>query len=178
MSKSRTRQADDALDASPFAGDLATELRPEPRRFTPPRATGWLAAGIVAVAGFLGGVQAHKSWGGAETPAAGVQRPAFNGGGGFGGGRTIGTVTKIEGGYLYLKTADGTTVKVKTGADTKITISEQGKTSDLKNGSSLVVSGTTGDDGTLDATAITEGAAPQGGPGSGDGGRPPAGQND
>jgi hypothetical protein len=97
------------LRTSPFDGDLAEELAAaEPRqdRRRIPSATLFLAAGVLVVAGFVGGVQADKHWGTKQTPtgfgrlagAAGQgggypgrgggtgRRGAYGQGGGFGQG--------------------------------------------------------------------------------------------
>lgn len=97
------------LRTSPFDGDLAEELAAaEPRqdRRRIPSATLLLAAGVLVVAGFVGGVQADKHWGTKQTPtgfgrlagAAGQgggypgrgggtgRRGAYGQGGGFGQG--------------------------------------------------------------------------------------------
>jgi hypothetical protein len=163
----------DLLDSSPFEGDLDAELAPRPRRAKLPGVTLWLGAGVLAVVGFLGGVQAHKSWGGdggtttgaGANPGAGFNRTGAGGfGGGGQGGGTTGTVTKVVGDTVYLKTADGKTVKVKTGGDTKITLSGTGKADDLKSGASIVVRGETAADGTVTATTVTEGGGTSGPP--------------
>jgi hypothetical protein len=179
----RTRPKDDVpasvdlLENSPFTGDLDAQLAPQPRRAKLPGLTLWLGAGVLAVVGFLGGVQADKTWGGsggtgtAAGPAAASNRGAGGtggfggfGGGGQGGGGTTGTVTKVVGDVVYLKTADGKTVKVKTGDTTKITLSGTGKAKDLKSGASIVVRGETGSDGTVTATTVTEGGGTNGQP--------------
>ena len=162
------------LEDSPFQGDLDAELAPRPRRVRLPGVTLWLGAGLVAVAGFVGGVQAHKSWGGSSSTgtAAGPAAAGNRGGGGFGGGGqgggqgggTTGTVTKVVGDTVYLKTTDGKTVKVKTGDTTKITLSGTGKAKDLKSGASIVVRGETASDGTVTATTVTEGGGTSGPP--------------
>jgi hypothetical protein len=160
------------LENSPFQGDLDAELAPRPKRVKLPGVTLWLGAGVVAVAGFLGGVQAHKSWGDssgtgtAASPAATGNRGGggFGGGGGGQGGGTTGTVTKVVGDTVYLKTTDGKTVKVKTGDTTKITLSGTGKAKDLKSGASIVVRGETASDGTVTATTVTEGGGTSGPP--------------
>ncbi len=60
---------------------------------------------------------------------------------------------------MYVKTAQGTDVKVSTSDSTTVGVTQQGKLSDLKPGSTVVVQGQAGDDGTVAAQAITQQAA-------------------
>jgi hypothetical protein len=81
---------EELLRTSPFDGDLAEELAAaEPRndRRRIPSPTVLLAAGVLVVAGFVGGVQADKHWGAKQTPAGFPQLagPAGQGGGGYSG---------------------------------------------------------------------------------------------
>ncbi|WP_344267093.1 hypothetical protein [Actinomadura napierensis] len=195
------------LSTSPFDGDLDAELTARPKKRSLPGPTLYLGAGIVLVAGFLGGVQAEKwksddsgSPGGGPAAAGGYGRtggrasggyggglpgqagaggsgteqggrggtgvgggsgagPGGGFGGGFGGGgMTAGTVTKIVGNTLYLRTSDGKTVKVKTSGSTRISITKDGKLGDLGSGVTVVVRGTTGKDGSVTATTVNQGS--------------------
>ncbi|WP_433181103.1 hypothetical protein [Actinoallomurus sp. CA-150999] len=84
---------EELLRTSPFEGDLTEELaaaEPRPARRIP-SATALLAAGVLVVAGFVGGVQADKHWGTKQSPTGFAQfaRGSGQGGGGylgFGGG--------------------------------------------------------------------------------------------
>ncbi|MEU8302935.1 hypothetical protein AB0C84_05180 [Actinomadura sp. NPDC048955] len=67
-------------------------------------------------------------------------------------------MTKVVGSTLYLRTASGETVKVKTTGTTKIRIVEDGKLRDLGAGATVVVQGSTGQDGALTATSVNEGS--------------------
>ncbi|MEO3784977.1 hypothetical protein ABGB12_16690 [Actinocorallia sp. B10E7] len=168
IKKARHRSDDPeetVLDESPFQGDLNTELKAAPKRRRPGPTT-VLVAGVIAVAGFIGGIQAHKTWGaeesgGAPTAAGGGQNgqrsQSGQGPGGSFGGMTSGTVAEVKDGVIYVKTSDGKTVQVKTSGDTKITLSEEGSAKDLKSGASVVVQGETADDGTVTASTVTEG---------------------
>ncbi|MXQ65027.1 hypothetical protein GQ466_13375 [Actinomadura rayongensis] len=180
----------DLLATSPFEDDLDDALAAVPPRRALPGPTLYLAAGVLLVVGFLGGVQAQKWNSGTSTgtPAAQPGRGAFPGGygggqgtgarggyggapgggfggapgagGGFGGGLTTGTVTKVSGDTLWVKTPDGKTVKVKTGGSTSVNITREGSLKDLGEGASVVVRGSAGDDGTVTATQVTEGGRP------------------
>ncbi len=174
IKKARHRSDDPeetVLDVSPFQGDLNTELKAEPKRARP-GLTAILVAGVIAVAGFVGGIQAHKTWGAEESGGAptaaggGPNGQRFQGGrgeqggqgpGGSFGGMTSGTVVEVEDGVIHVKTSDGKTVQVKTSGDTKVTLSEEGSAKDLKSGASVVVQGETADDGTVTASTVTEG---------------------
>jgi hypothetical protein len=158
------------LDTSPYPDDLREELAVQPRAGLS-KLTLALAAGVVLVAGIIIGIQAGKlSGGSAGTAAALQQRPAGvqqappgygARQGGFaqrmGGGGTIGTVKKVEGGKIYVKTMDGATVTVTTDEQTTVQIAKPGKVSDLQKGSTITVRGRQGDDGSLTAASITQG---------------------
>ncbi|MEU6716611.1 hypothetical protein ABZ897_34540 [Nonomuraea sp. NPDC046802] len=178
------------LDSSPYPDDLREELAVQPRQGAS-KLTLALAAGVVLVAGIIIGIQAENMLGASDPPAA-----AGPMGGGFGqrqgaqgqpqgqspgqpfgqrgagqrmGGGTVGTVEKVEDGTVYLKTMNGESVTVTTDDKTAVQISKPGKVSDLKSGTTVVVRGRPGDDGSVTAASITQGA--QGGTG-GQGGAP------
>ena len=168
----RDDPAETVLDGDPFEGDLSARLAKAPECGRLPGPTVLLVAGLVAVAGFIGGVQAHKTWGDRESASAGPASPGSgqNGrsqggfpqgsgpGNGSSGGLTSGTVTEVADGVIRLKTSDGRTVRVRTGGDTEITVSEKGSLKDLKSGTSVVVRGETAEDGTVTASSVTEGS--------------------
>ncbi|MFA1546720.1 hypothetical protein [Actinomadura chokoriensis] len=190
---------DDAelLSSSPFDDDLDATLEAGPRRRSLPGPTLYLAAGIILVAGFLGGVQAQK-WssdgsgssgtgpagglaggraaggyggmpgggmpgggfppgGGSET-GGGPMGGGAAGGGAAGGDATTGTIVKIVGNTIYLRTASGQTVKVKTSGTTKVRITENGALKDLGSGATVTVRGSKGEDGTVTATTVNKGS--------------------
>ncbi|MFI7699801.1 hypothetical protein [Nonomuraea sp. NPDC049480] len=159
----------DQLDSSPYPDDLREELAVRPAKGMS-KLTLALAAGVVLVAGVLIGLQAGKlSGAAAAAPAAGPgaqQLPPGYGGrqGGFAqrmGGGTIGTVEKVEGGKVYVKTMDGSTVTVTTTGQTTVQIAEPGKVSDLKAGTTVTVRGRQGGDGSVTAESITQGGGPR-----------------
>ncbi|APU43407.1 hypothetical protein [Streptomyces sp. TN58] len=129
-------QDTDLLAGSPFAGDLDADLKAAPARRRLPGVALFLAAGVVAVGGFIGGVYVEKGTGdtsgarpsGGQMPggdAAAGNRPqgrlpgaTGEGGGGGGQGRqgmSSGTISKIKDGVVEVTTPDGKTVEVKTG---------------------------------------------------------------
>ncbi|SEM35353.1 hypothetical protein [Nonomuraea pusilla] len=161
------------LDSSPFQDDLREELAAQPRRGVS-RLTVGLAAGVVLVAGILIGIQAGRLSGSpsaASAPSglsgtfAGQRQPGAGGlpggygqrGAAQGGGGTMGTVEKVEDGKVYVLTTDGSTVTVTTTGETAVRVTAPGEVSDLKPGSTVVVRGQRGQDGTVAASSITEG---------------------
>ncbi|MFL6055562.1 MAG: hypothetical protein ACJ72W_22080 [Actinoallomurus sp.] len=177
------------LRTSPFDGDLAEELAAaEPRqdRRRIPSATLFLTAGVLVVAGFVGGVQADKHWGTKQTPtgfgrlagAAGQggggypglgggtsRRGAYGQGGGFGqgggsgqGGAAPGTTgtVKLVDGDIIYVQTPGGIVRVKTTGATKVSVTKSAKLKDLKAGASVVVQGTPAQDGSVAATTVTQ----------------------
>jgi hypothetical protein len=95
----------------------------------------------------------------------------FTGGGGFGGTQgggtgttgaaaaaaTTGTVKLVDGNTIYITTAAGDTVTVKTSGSTSVQTATKGTVKDVKAGQSITVQGATGTDGTVTATSVTAG---------------------
>jgi hypothetical protein len=141
------------------------------RRGSPPIVTLVLGGVLVLVLGFFGGLGVSKLTGGSgESPRAfpsgrfsafGTGGPRQPGGGG--GGVTVGTVEKIVGSTVYLKTPDGKTVKVTTTGHTSVHVSKPGTVADLTKGSTVVVRGSQ-KNGTVSADRIDQGGAGLRGP--------------
>jgi ferric-dicitrate binding protein FerR (iron transport regulator) len=175
------------LNTSPFEGDLAEELAAEPRpRRRPPSITVLLGAGVLIVGGFVGGVQVDRHWGAKKSsdPAAlirqlaagrGTQGGGAGGAGGLGGGQaggqtggqtggqgntqaagTTGTVKLVDGDTIYVQTPSGI-VRVRTSGSTKVTLAKKSTVKALKAGSTVVVQGSPGQDGTVTATSVQGG---------------------
>jgi hypothetical protein len=164
----------DDLLAQPLDDDLNERIsKAAPRRLAN-RATYVLAGLALLVVGFVGGAQVQKSYGTAPaaTGAPGGANPAafasqFAGRGGqFPGGNTgtgtgqtgarggiTGTVKLVDGTTVYVETADGQTLIVKTSGTT--TVSAPGALKDLTAGSSVTIVGQNAD-GTVTATSITK----------------------
>jgi hypothetical protein len=161
-------------------GDLNAELKQNKRGVN--KVTLGLIGAVLLVASFFGGIATHAAL---AKPAAQNQaasgnpnRPFGNGQFGNGTGRngnggtgngtgangnngfrgTAGTIDHVDGTDVYVKTQDGRTVKVTTTDSTQVRITQQGKVTDLKQGQTVVVQGTTGSDGSVSAQVITEGA--------------------
>jgi hypothetical protein len=170
--------ADDVdLASDPFADDLSAELAARaPRRYAT-RTTAVLAGLVLAVGGFLAGAQVQKHFG---TPAAGSSQDSSSqsrsgrssanfADGNFGGGRqggaapqasaaatslTTGTVKLMDGSTVYVETADGNLVTVRTNGSTAVQVT--GALTDLKPGTQVSVEGPAGGDGIVTATKVTK----------------------
>jgi hypothetical protein len=173
----RILSPEEILAEPPDALDISAELAAPPRRKLP-WLTLLLAGGLVAGAGFLGGVLVEKSQGsssngsgrafgaagrtGTGTGASGRGGTSGLGGfGGFGGGAagggaTIGTVTLVDGTTIYVTDTSGDIVKVTTGGSTKVSIAQSGKVSQLRPGAAVTVRGTTEANGDVAATTVTQ----------------------
>lgn len=150
----------------PLENDLAAELKE--RKAGIGRTTVVLAAVALAGVAFVGGVFVQKSFGSADTPARpNASGRQFNGtppsgmpqrpdGGSFGGRGTVGTIDRVEGSTIYLKTQNGAEVKVSTSDSTKVEITSEGGLGDLKAGQQVVVQGQAGEDGTVTGQTITQ----------------------
>lgn len=159
------------LDRPVVIGDFNAELKKSKRGIG--KVTLGLGAAVLLVASFFGGIATHAAIAKPAAASANQQNPArgnrqFPGGTGGqngqtpgqgqGGARgTAGTVDHVDGTDVYVKTQDGRTVKVSTSDSTRIRISQDGKVADLKAGSTVIVQGSTGGDGTVTAQTITEG---------------------
>jgi hypothetical protein len=134
----------------------------------PSRLTLGLAAALVAVGGFASGYvvgnhhgEQHQASDRLGLPGGFVSGPD---GGQPGGGQppnagdfTAGTVTKVDGDTVTVKTASGDEVTVKTDSDTDVTITKDGSVSDLSAGDPVVVTGNRQSDGSISADSISEG---------------------
>jgi hypothetical protein len=168
-------------DTAVLDRSLAAELaKAAPRRWWN-RGTVVLAAITLLVGGFVGGLQAQKNWGTPDTPTA---RPGANFGGqnrsGYGAaggtpnfpagaqaqaggqaragaaaGATTGKVKLVNGTTIYIETADGSVVTVKTDGKTTVSTAAKSKLTDVKAGQSVAIQGTTATDGTVTATTVT-----------------------
>ncbi|GLY41078.1 hypothetical protein Amsp01_071010 [Amycolatopsis sp. NBRC 101858] len=177
MSSSTTNPptAEEIVASPAVEGDLNAEMRRAAKPFS--RTTLVLAGLVVLAIAFGGGAWTHAAFGSSSSatptrPTGGAQGGQQGGtgqtggtgqqGGGFrgaGGRGTTGTVDHVDGTTVYVKTAQGTDVKVSTSDSTTVGVTQQGKLSDLKPGSTVVVQGQAGDDGTVAAQAITQQAA-------------------
>ncbi len=163
--------------------EAALPVRPRARYLTP--ITALLMALILGGVGFYVGIRVEKSQ--AATNGAGGRASAFarafggagassgrstTGGAGAGGlasrfaaafggagGATAGSVTEVAGDTVYVQEANGNTVKVKLTSATKITKSESVSSKKIFPGDQVVVSGSSGSKGTVDATSVSDSGA-------------------
>jgi hypothetical protein len=163
--------------------DLDSALARPARRGRGLSSTMLLVAGVLLAAVFVGGLLLGRTTapdtgaafpGGGTLPGGGT----FPGGGtgpgagnvpGFGdGGFTAGTVTRIDGDTIFVQTADGQTIEVRTNTDTDIQVTAEGSIDDLAEGETVVVQGDASDDGAIEASSVVEGGLGLGGgfPGS------------
>lgn len=155
-------RAGQILDQPVSGTDLTAELKQSKRSFG--KLTVGLAAAVLVVAAFFGGIATHAAiaddsgqpgaQNGRQFP--GGQRPGGGQGPGILRGGTLGTIERVEGTDVYVKTPDGRTVKVSTSDSTQVRISQEGNLSDLKPSQNVAVQGSTGGDGTVSAETITE----------------------
>jgi hypothetical protein len=157
---------DDPPELEPMPDDLEHALAK--RRPWTNKATKWIAAGVLVIGGFAGGLYAQQQWGVAGEAAqadtggmpdmSALAEGGFpgggGGGGGFGGQATTGTVTAVDGTTVTIETEDGTVVTVETGEDTAVTSSETIDLGSLAEGDTVTVTGETADDGTVTADAV------------------------
>ncbi|OLB77244.1 MAG: hypothetical protein AUI14_16725 [Actinobacteria bacterium 13_2_20CM_2_71_6] len=160
------------LSDDPFEDDLTEQLAARAPRRLANRTTVVLAGLVLVIGGFVAGAQVEKHFGHVGTanatpttfPTGG--RGGFGGGGGGGGGNpaaagastapaTTGTVKFVDGTTIYITTADGNVVTVKTDGNTAIL--QPGSVKDLAIGAQVTVQGQAGSDGTVSATRITRG---------------------
>ncbi len=162
--------------------------RPRYRYLTP--LTAMLMALILGGVGFYAGVRIEKTQlgaagSGASAPghtrhgkAAAAGLLAASGAGAFAGGRlasrlaaafggggkaTAGSVTQVAGDTLYVTEASGNTVEVRLSPATKITKSEHVTRRAIFPGDQVLIAGSKGAGGTVDATTVTDTGAAAGG---------------
>ena len=120
-----------------------------------------------AARGRNAGTTATTTAGGRGATGAGTATGAGAGAaaaaGGAGTGATFGTVKLVDGTNVYVQDATGNITKVATNAQSTITITSTGTAKDIKPGDTVVVTGTTGSDGTVTANAVRDVGAGGGG---------------
>jgi hypothetical protein len=148
-------------------GEDAVPRRPRRKLVTP--VTGALAAVVLVAGGFIGGVQVQKHQGGSSSGGAraGSFAARFGGGAGTTGSgsgsgssstqssATTGTVANVKGSTIYLTTSDGTTVKIRTNDNSRVTRNASSSASNIHPGDTLVVQGARASSGTVTASSIT-----------------------
>jgi hypothetical protein len=94
-----------------------------------------------------------------ETPVIATDPAEAIGGRPMGrGGLTIGTIESIDGSTLTVTTPDGQTITVDVPEGTSVTSSVEVSLGDLPVGSTVVIRGAKGEDGTITADSVSESA--------------------
>jgi hypothetical protein len=167
-------ESDVDLGEDPFDDDLTTKLKARTPLKLNSRTTLGLSAAVLIVVGFVGGVLVQKNFGTTPTPSnnraganalangAGGNGPNGGngsgtgaGGGGTGRNSTTGTVKFVDGSTIYLTTANGDTITVKTSGTTAVRVQQTGSAKDIPVGATIVVQGTADADGIITATQVT-----------------------
>ncbi|WP_370946292.1 hypothetical protein AB5J62_01475 [Amycolatopsis sp. cg5] len=168
-----TQPTPEEIVASPaVTGDLDQEMKAVAKPFG--KATLILGGILVIAVAFGGGAWTHSALAGSSTPARGgggqarptgqAQTPGGQGRqGGFGRGGTAGTVERVDGTTVYVKTMQGAEVAVSTSDSTTVNVTQPGKLTDLKTGATVLVQGQAGADGKVQAQSITQQPARSGG---------------
>lgn len=152
--------------------DDLKELLAKRQRAKPNKLTWVLLVLLVLALGFTMGSCMQKAANGLGRsvpgqPAIAPEQPAIAsdpagaiGGrpGGRAGDLTVGTVESVDGSTLTIRTLDGQNVTVEVPEGTPVTSSVDISLPDLQEGSNVVIRGTEGDDGTVTADSVTEGA--------------------
>lgn len=169
--------------------DELEELPPRPRRKLLTPLTGGLLVVLIAAAGFIGGVLVEKGQAGGSSgnsfaaaasrfaaarggAAAGAGRGAAGGfggllgGGGSQGQLTVGQVSSLEGRTLYVNTAQGGTVRVKVPVGESVSKTITTSVHAIHPGENVVVQGTKGSGGAIDATSVRASPSTSGGSGN------------
>ena len=158
MSETTTTEPATASAPEPTPGPAPAPSKKSAARFITPALAIVAALVIGGVAGVLIGQNTAPTGGPAGMrPGEFVQNgdgPQFQGGP---GGFTAGTIQSIDGDTIIVELEDGSTVTVKTSADTTVTQTEEATVGDLAEGDEITVVGETGDDDTVTADSISEG---------------------
>ena len=184
VTQTDTAETADLLEfgAEAAADDLERELAANAPRQRVNRITVVLAGLLLVIGGFVAGSLVQKSVGSNNAAAPANGRAGQFGAGGFGAGAgggtgrgggtgqaggqgggtgaqpgagTTGTVKLVDGTTIYLTTAAGEVVTVKTTGTTKVSTIQAGTLKNLKAGATVTVQGQTGTDGTVTATTVT-----------------------
>jgi hypothetical protein len=164
----------------PWTSELE-ELPPRPRRKLLTPLSGVLLAVLIAAGGFIGGVLVEKGQTGGGQSNGFAAAPsrlagAANGGagapfGGRGGGQgtpIVGKVSSEEGRILYVTTPQGGTVRVRVPVGESVSKTITTSVHSIHPGENVVVQGSKGKGGAVNATSVT--ATPASSTGSSGGG--------
>ncbi|MFI6762619.1 hypothetical protein ACIBF5_26145 [Micromonospora sp. NPDC050417] len=110
--------------------------------------------GAGGFAGFPGGGPANRPDGTGSGADRGSGSGAAPGAEAGAAPATTGTVKLVDGSTVYLQTADGTLITVRTSPDTTVAVASAGSLADLKPGDTVTVAGPNSA-GTVTATKVT-----------------------
>ena len=162
--------AEEILRVRPETSELDSALARPARSKRSFSSTMLLVLGVLVAAGFVGGLLLGRATAPESTALPGNFPGGGTGatGGNFPGGAgfTAGTIQRIDGDTIYVETVDGQTVEVRTSGDTDVQVTSEGSVDDLAEGETVIVQGDQQDDGSLDATSISEGGFGGGFPGA------------
>lgn len=167
---------EDIVANSAADGDLTEEIKRAATAFGKVTITLGVLALLVVV--FAAGAWTHEAFGSSSpTSSSGGTRGALPGqqasgtaSGGQSGARqgangrgTTGTVDRVDGSTVYLKTLQGNEITVSTADSTTVDLLRAGKAADLQPGTTVTAFGQTGADGKVTAQTIVQQPAPAGG---------------
>lgn len=146
--------------------DLDKELTRVKRQPWLTRSTGIMFALVLACGGFLAGIKVQQSYGPAATTqsqqqpnqaalAAAMQQRGAQGG----AASTTGKVKLVDGTTVYIETADGKVITVKTTETTTVQSATPAQLKDLAVGTTVSVQGAPAGTDTVTATSVTASAA-------------------
>lgn len=115
------------------------------------------AAGLASRFAALRGASGTGFGTSAGASAAGGSASTVGGGGGGRGGATIGQVAYVEGHTLYVTDAEGNTLEVKTSPASTVTKTVKADVKGIRPGETVIVTGTSGSSGAIDAESIRVG---------------------
>ena len=175
-----TELAHDALTSNDADDVYHEQLPGRPLRKPLGRLSYLLLAALVAAGTFYAGVRVEKAHaarstsglpssiaslfarggpsglsGGSGAGGATAAPSAIFGGSASGGG-TTGTIKLVDGSNVYIQQADGTIIRALTTPSSKITVTSTGTLTQLHPGDTVTVTGTSGSNGTISATAIKD----------------------
>jgi myosin-like protein len=164
----REPSAEEILGTPPKTNELDVALARPARHGRSFSSTILLVLGVLVAVGFVGGLLLGR----ATAPDASAFPADFPDGGNLpgdatgafpAGGFTAGTIRSVDGDMLTIETVDGQTVEVRTSGGTDVQVTSKGSVDELAEGDTVVVQGKEQNDGSLDATNITEGGLGSGG---------------
>ncbi len=139
------------LIAAGFIGGVLVEKGQTSTASTPAASGAGLASRFAALRGAASGGAGGAAGGGAGAPASASGSSA--------GAATAGQVSFVEGSTLYVLDAQGNTVKVKTSRASGVTKTVSSSVKGIHPGETVLVTGTTGADGSVSAESIRVGGS-------------------